>query len=382
MSFRTALWSLVLTVCLLPLLAAAQATPGKGPKQEPKESPAAKLLARIQADAALTGVRTKEEYEAKVKQQTPKVLAGLAEMEKRYPKAEELHMARLAGLMAASRLARIKNDPLTAAQAEGIAKTVLASKAPLEMRLYADFMLTVFQLRPVGTATTRPAAEAAKIIRAFVKRYEKGKAAADALKAGMQLATAIEDVQLLQSLRDQLLKTFPNDPLSRRILRAMGKGPDVGKPFAAELTKLDGTKLSLPADLKGKVVVVDFWATWCGPCVREIPRMRALYGRYKARGVEFVGISLDRAGQRAQLAQFVKLQQMNWIHTYSGHGWADPTARKYGVEAIPSIWVVGKDGKVFSDNARSNLAETLEKALAAKTTTQPATTQPAAKARP
>ena len=365
---------MVLVIGLSPLTAAAQ---GKAPAKRPEETPAGKLLARMQANAALAGVRTQEEYEAKVKEQMPKVLAGLAEMEKRYPKAEELNMARMLGLMAASRLARVKDDPLAAAQAEGIAKKVLASKAPPEMKLYADFMLTVFQVRPVGTTSTRPAGEADKTIRAFVKRHEKGELAAEALKAGMQLAAATGNIKLVESLRDELIKKFPNDGLARRLLRAMGKGPDVGKPFVAELTKLDGTKLSLPGDLKGKVVVVDFWATWCGPCVREIPRMRALYGRYKARGVEFVGVSLDRAGRRAQLAEFVKQQQMNWIHTYSGKGWDDPTARKYGVGAIPSIWVVGKDGKVVSDNARANLAETLEKALAAGTT-QPAT-KPATK---
>ena len=91
--------------------------------------------------------------------------------------------------------------------------------------------------------------------------------------------------------------------------------------------------------------------------------MVEVYGKYRSKGVEFVGISLDRAGSKDMLAKFVKARKMNWIHTFSGKGWNDPTASAFGVRGIPSIWVIGKDGKVVSSNARSNLERTIEKAL-------------------
>ena len=99
--------------------------------------------------------------------------------------------------------------------------------------------------------------------------------------------------------------------------------------------------------------------------------MKVLYARYKDKGVEFVGISLDKDGDKTKVAEFVKQRQMGWVHTFSGQGWGDPTARKYGVSAIPAIWVIGKDGKVVSDNARGLLAEMIEKALAAKAAGKP-----------
>lgn len=102
--------------------------------------------------------------------------------------------------------------------------------------------------------------------------------------------------------------------------------------------------------------------------------MKKVYQGYKGKGVEFVGISLDRT--RQDVEQFVKQKQMDWIHTYDGQG--NPTADKYGINAIPSLWVIGKDGKVFSDSARGRLEELIDKALEAPTTA-PATTAPAPK---
>ena len=102
--------------------------------------------------------------------------------------------------------------------------------------------------------------------------------------------------------------------------------------------------------------------------------MKRLYAKYKPKGVEFVGISLDRAGDKAKLQAFVKTHAMGWIHTYTGKEWNDPTVKKYGVSGTPSVWVVGRDGKVVSDKARGRLERILDKALAPKpVTTKPAT---------
>jgi hypothetical protein len=92
--------------------------------------------------------------------------------------------------------------------------------------------------------------------------------------------------------------------------------------------------------------------------------------------MEIVGISLDKDVRR--LKSFVATNKLDWIITCSGKA-GNPTAQKYGIRGIPSIWVIGKDGKVISDNARRNLAETIEKALTVTITKPTPTTMSARK---
>ena len=175
----------------------------------------------------------------------------------------------------------------------------------------------------------------------------------------------------MQKFVETLEKQHVKEENVRSFLRDIGLNPAMNRPFKAELTLMGGTKLNLPDDLLGKVVVIDFWATWCPPCVEAMPRMKELYEKYKSQGVEIVGISLDTS--RFILKRFIKKQQLDWIHTFSGKGLGDPTAKAYGVSSIPSVWVVGKNGKVISDSAMGRLERILQVALKART---PASARP------
>ncbi len=114
------------------------------------------------------------------------------------------------------------------------------------------------------------------------------------------------------------------------------------------------------AQQKGKVVLVDFWATWCGPCIAEFPNMKQLYDVYHPHGFEIVGISLDQS--RAQLEAFLKTREVPWtiLHEDNPEG-GNEIADYYGINAIPSMVLVGQDGKVVSINARG---EALQEELA------------------
>ncbi|MHC5005724.1 MAG: peroxiredoxin family protein [Planctomycetota bacterium] len=115
-----------------------------------------------------------------------------------------------------------------------------------------------------------------------------------------------------------------------------------------------GEQFSL-SDLRGKVVLIDFWATWCGPCVRELPNVKRAYSKYKARGLEIVSISLDTDKQRFQ--RFVRDKRMSWRHVMEGGGWKTRLASKYGVKSIPRMIVIGPDGVCLDANARGRSLE-------------------------
>jgi len=135
----------------------------------------------------------------------------------------------------------------------------------------------------------------------------------------------------------------------------------IGKEMKVEGTLLDGEAFDWAAFSKDKVVLVDFWATWCGPCIGEIPNMLENYKAYHDLGFEIVGISLDRG--REPLEKFIEDREIPWTILYSDNG-PSPTVEYYGVTGIPTMMLVGKDGKVVSIRARGpQLTAELEKLL-------------------
>ena len=133
-------------------------------------------------------------------------------------------------------------------------------------------------------------------------------------------------------------------------------------PFAFSTKTLDGKPISLES-YKGKVVLLDFWATWCGPCVAALPELQATYKKYHAQGLEVVGISFDE--DKSALTSFIKDKKMAWPQVFDGKGWGTEIGALYGVKAIPFVLLVGRDGKIAAVNPRDDLDGAVKKALAA-----------------
>jgi thiol-disulfide isomerase/thioredoxin len=112
---------------------------------------------------------------------------------------------------------------------------------------------------------------------------------------------------------------------------------------------LNGQPLSVSA-LKGKVVLVDFWATWCGPCVAELPNVIAAYQKYHGKGFEIVGVSLDK--DQAKLTGFLKEHAMTWAQYFDGQGWQNKLAQQYGIEAIPATFLLDQQGNIVAKDLR------------------------------
>jgi len=129
------------------------------------------------------------------------------------------------------------------------------------------------------------------------------------------------------------------------------------------LDQFEGSKVSL-AEQKGKVVLVDFWATWCGPCRAAIPNLVRMYNEYKDQGLVVLGISLDQ--EKDALPKFIKDYNITYPILYGNQ----QIARAYEVQSIPTLVIFDKKGKIafrevgFSDENITTLEQKIKDALA------------------
>lgn len=363
----------VLAACALAQVAATTPATSTAPAAVP-----AQTISRMQALFAppRSAATTAEAQDAFAKQ-WKQVLELGKHAERDYPAAPNLSAVRMMMLRAAFSLASTSDDPAVWRQElSDVAQRVLDSPAQPSQKVTADFLLLRARLGLDSKTASMPA-DAEDQIRALVRRYENTEGAVEAREAAVVLARQAGQAKLAEQWLDELAKGAQT-PEARSFLREQDYF--VGKPFEAKLELADGKTLALPDDLKGKIVVVDFWASWCGPCVVSTPALKELYRKYQPQGVEFVGISLD--DNATEMQRFVRAQGLTWPQGYSGRRFDDPTARRYGVEAIPATWVLDREGKVLAHSLHpaaapgktSQLEDAIVRALAASSTTRPATT--------
>ena len=150
----------------------------------------------------------------------------------------------------------------------------------------------------------------------------------------------VRDVAKARAVIVQAQKDLANRSEGEKAKRLLAKlegmlnQPVIGGTMKIAFTALDGTQVDLAA-MKGKVVLVDYWATWCAPCVASLPEIKTAYDRYHDKGFEVIGISLDHVKDKAKVETFLEDKKLPWPQSFDGKGWSTPLAASYGISAIP-----------------------------------------------
>ncbi|HEU5054196.1 MAG TPA: TlpA disulfide reductase family protein [Hanamia sp.] len=186
-----------------------------------------------------------------------------------------------------------------------------------------------------------------KIVSSFVKENPKSMRGAMAILENYAYYADASEVAPVYNALDESIKNSPKGEEIKKMLNTYEKVA-IGKP-APDFTEYtpDSNQLSL-SSLKGQYVLIDFWASWCGPCRRENPNVVKAYNQFKDKGFTILGVSYDNKKDRWVKA--IADDHLNWHQVSDLQGWKNATSDQYGIKAIPSNILVDKNGIIVAKN--------------------------------
>ena len=191
--------------------------------------------------------------------------------------------------------------------------------------------------------------------------------AEDAPEALSQLAVGMEFSGQEDDARkhyEKLIHDFPNSPSAQRAGGALRRLDLVGKPFTLKASDLRRGGTVDIERLEGKVVLVDYWATWCEPCKADLPRLKEIYDKYHRKGFEIISVSVDSEQDREAVSKFVRVSGISWPVVHESGGLDSPPATQYGIISLPTHFLIDSQGKVVSRTLTiSQLEEELKKII-------------------
>jgi peroxiredoxin len=166
----------------------------------------------------------------------------------------------------------------------------------------------------------------------------------------------VEEIEpLFLSIDEKYRTSFPGKAFAQRIEAAKTIGIGKKAPGFTQ-NDPDGNPVSL-SDFQGKYVLLDFWASWCGPCRQENPNLVKAYAAYKDKGFEILGVSLDNKDGKEAWVKAIEKDGLTWTQVSDLNSWNNEVARSYGVRAVPQSYLIDPQGVIVAQNLRGEALE-------------------------
>lgn len=294
--------------------------------------------------------KSKEEFAAYI----GSLNAAAAAFLKKYPNDSRKWDAMMLEVQTESMLTRMGQQGFDPEKPAKVAKEVAeAPDAPKAIKKQASLLLLAQALK--GDPATFE-----KALAAFEKEYP-GDENLDQVKFAYAQRLSGQDAAKAAALFKELAQS-KDEQVAAAAQKMVQATEMIGKPVDLKFTAVDGTEVDL-SKMKGKVVLIDFWATWCGPCMQEVPNVVKTYQKYHDKGFEIVGISLDQS--KTDLLDVTKAKGMTWPQYFDGEGWQNAISKRFGIDSIPRMWLIDRKGNLVTTEARQDLEGQVEKLVGA-----------------